>query len=160
MPSESNDIIFFTPILTPLMGEPTHASLQLLQRELNANALQIHSRCRGGLHGHLAQLISAKEYTLISETAFIPADDPGVQEPHALGATSAQIFAANTFHNNTCDDFTTYCKTQVTLKSQLLAAVDDAFVNELNDPLWSYGQLTALQLLTHLRDTYGWITPD
>ena len=45
MPSESTEIVFATPILTPLAGEPTHASLQLLQRVLNANALQIqHSR--------------------------------------------------------------------------------------------------------------------
>ena len=36
----------------------------------------------------------------------------------------------------------------------------DAFINELNDPLWGYSQVTALQLLTHLREMYGWITPD
>ena len=79
MPSESNDIVFATPVLTPpLADEPTHASLQLLQQELNANALQIHSRRGGGLHGHLAQVLSAEEYTLISNTTFIPAADPGI----------------------------------------------------------------------------------
>jgi hypothetical protein len=76
-----------------------------------------------------------------------------------LGATAAQIFAANTLHNNSRDDFTTYHKSQVALKSQLLTAVDDAFINELNDPLWGYSQV-ATQLLTHLRETYGRITPD
>ena len=114
-----------------------------------------------GLHGHLTEVISAEEYTtLISETAFVPADDPGVQEPHSLGATAAQIFTANTLHNNTRDDFTTYRKTQVAFNSQLLEAVDDAFVNELNNSLWSYGQVAALQLLTHLHETYDWIMPD
>ena len=73
---------------------------------------------------------------------------------------AAQMFAANTLHSTTRNDFSTYHKTQVALKSQLLVAVDDAFINELNDPLWGYGQVTALQLLTHLRDTYGRITPD
>ena len=71
MPSESNDIVFATPVLTPLAGEPTHASLQLLQRELNVNALQIHSHRGGGLHGHLAQVISAEEYTLASEVTLM-----------------------------------------------------------------------------------------
>ena len=52
----------------------------------------------------------------------------------------------------------TAAKTQVTLKSQLLAAVDDAFVNEVSDRLWGYGQVTVLELLTHLRETYGLIT--
>ena len=54
----------------------------------------------------------------------------------------------------------TAAKTQVTLKSQLLAAVDDAFVNEVSDRLWGYGQVTVLELLTHLRETYGRITPN
>ena len=123
-------------------------------------SIQIHSRCRGGLHGHLAQVLSAEEYAIISDTAFVPAADPGVQEPHALNATAAQIFAANTLHNNSRVDFSMYHKTQVALKSQLLAAVNDAFVNELNDPLWGYGQVSGLQLLTHLHETYGRITPD
>ena len=139
MPSESTDIVFVSPILTPLAGEPTHASLRLLQRELNANALQIHSRHGGRLHGHLAQVVLAADYTLISETAFTPAADPGIQEPHGANATAAQISAANTLHNNSRDDFSTYHKTGVALKSQLLAAVDHAFVNELSEvgqPSW------------------------
>ena len=73
---------------------------------------------------------------------------------------ATRIFATNTLHSQSHNDFSTYCKTQVTLKSQLLAAVDDAYVNELNDPLWGYSQVTVLQLLTHLRETYGRITPD
>ena len=52
----------------------------------------------------------------------------------------------------------TAAKTQVALKSQLLAAVDDAFVNEVSDRLWGYGQVTVLELLTHLCETYGLIT--
>ena len=103
---------------------------------------------------------SAAEYTILSETAFIPAADPGVQEPHGVNVTAALISAANTLHNSSHDEFSTYRKTQVALKSQLLAAVDDAFVNKLIDPLWGYGQATVLQLLTHLRETYGPITPD
>ena len=103
---------------------------------------------------------SAAEYTILSETAFIPAADPGVQKPHGVNATAAQISAANTPHNNNRDDFSTYRKTGVTFKSQLLAAVNDAFVNELSHPLWGYSQVTGLQLLTHLRETYGLITPD
>ena len=63
-------------------------------------------------------------------------------------------------HNSNRDDFNTYRKTGVAVRSQLLAAVDDAFVNELSDLLWGYGQVTILQLLTHLRETYGMITPD
>ena len=43
---------------------------------------------------------------------------------------------------------------------QLLAAVNNEYVNELSDQLWGYGKVTILQLLTHLRTTYGMITPD
>ena len=37
--SSESEIIFTTPILTPITGEPNLASLRLLQGELNANAL-------------------------------------------------------------------------------------------------------------------------
>lgn len=30
----------------------------------------------------------------------------------------------------------------------------------MSDPLWGYSQVTVLQLLTHLHETYGTITPD
>jgi hypothetical protein len=84
MPSES-DIIFTTLILTPIAGEPNHASLRLLQRDLNnGNALQIHSHCGGRLHGHLAQVVSAADYKILSNVAFTPADDPGIQKPPML----------------------------------------------------------------------------
>ena len=62
------------PSSPPSQGrEPNHASLRLLQRELNnGNALQIHSRCRGRLHGHLAQVVSAAEYKILSTSHSSP----------------------------------------------------------------------------------------
>ena len=73
---------------------------------------------------------------------------------------SPRLVRPTCLHNSSHDNFSTYRKTRVALKSQLLVAVDDAFVSELSDPLWGYGQVTVLQLLTHLRETYGLITPD
>ena len=63
----------------------------------------------GRLHGQLlTQVVSAAEYVILSEAVFIPADDPGVQAPHAANATAAQISAADKSHASNRDDFSTY----------------------------------------------------
>jgi hypothetical protein len=73
--------------------------------------------------GHLTQVISATEYAILSEAAFIPANDPGIQAPHPANFTAAQIIAADKSHAKYCDGFSNHYKTGVALQSQLLMAV-------------------------------------
>ena len=54
--------------------------------------------------------------------------------------------------------FLQYDSTDKALKQLLLGAVDDMFVNALSDPHVGYANVTTLQLLTHLYNTYGKVT--
>jgi hypothetical protein len=83
---------FPQPVLTPFATEfqpPTHSWLQVLQRELNANAMSVHSNEGGGTFGHLPHTISAADYTAIVGTIpFPPPPAPPAAPVYAVGATA------------------------------------------------------------------------
>ncbi|MCK7513585.1 MAG: hypothetical protein MZV70_62560 [Desulfobacterales bacterium] len=62
------------PVLTPISGEPTNTSLQLLQQELFANARAIFSTRGGGANGHLALVMPAPDYAHARRARFYDAD--------------------------------------------------------------------------------------
>jgi hypothetical protein len=53
---------FTYPVLTPIIGEPTLASLKKLKREIYDNALAITSKRGGGKNGHLALVMPTAAY--------------------------------------------------------------------------------------------------
>ena len=50
------------PLLTPIEGKPTAFTVTRLRKELFANARSVPSARGGGLHGHLAILLSEADY--------------------------------------------------------------------------------------------------
>jgi hypothetical protein len=85
----------FTPLATDLQP-PTHGSLLVLQRELNSNAMSVHSNHGGGRYGHLTLTMDNIAYTALPNTVAYPAPvAPPVAPPAApvipANPTSAQI---------------------------------------------------------------------
>ena len=74
--------------LTPIAGKPTNTTLQLLQRQLFTNARSVPSARGGGLHGHLAILLSDAEYIARVGVAFEVPLHPG-PPPDAVGTAAA-----------------------------------------------------------------------
>jgi hypothetical protein len=68
--------------LTPIRGEPTNTTLQLLQRPLFTNARSVPSARGGGLHGHLAMLLSDADH--LARRAGIPFRIPVHPGPQPL----------------------------------------------------------------------------
>jgi hypothetical protein len=75
----------------PFTTKPTNSSLQVLQRELYANARAIHSARSGGAYGHLAIIMLTADYIIRAGVAFDPPVHPGNAPVHGANATSAQI---------------------------------------------------------------------
>jgi hypothetical protein len=151
--------IFATPSLTKVDGKPTNQSLQLLQRELNDNAMSIPSQRGDGIHGHLAFVISDASYLTISNgVAFTIPAHPGATPTHAANATGAQITETNRQFNADLDENHQANKLQQALKQQLLEAVDRIYLTELSDPTLGFANSTVHALLEHLHSTYGTIT--
>ncbi len=162
-PTPSITANFPYPILTPFASDhspPNHASLLTLQRELNANAMSVHSNRGGGRHGHLALTITEARYLEIAGAnhAFdipqAPPSEPGIP----VGATGAQTSELVRRHQVRLRDFQQYYDTDKALVRAIIAATPITYIETLSDPELGFAQVTALQLLTHLHTTYGAIT--
>jgi hypothetical protein len=80
--SESSSLLILPhPDLTPIVGEPHNKSLQLLQKELFANAQAVHSARGGGANDHLAIIMPAPDYLARTQISFVPPVYPGAVHP-------------------------------------------------------------------------------
>ncbi len=52
------ETLFIHKKLTPIVGEPTYDTLELLLKELKANAQSVHSNLGGGAHDTLASSLA------------------------------------------------------------------------------------------------------
>lgn len=138
---------------------PSYASLSVIAKELNANAISVHSNRGNGKLGHLSLTITTTAYLVKSgNVVFDIPLHPGTQASHAVGATSYQITEANRQHDAQLKDFYVYQQTDNILKRLLLAAIPDTYTDAIKDDDTGYGSITTLTIITHLLDTYGEIS--
>jgi hypothetical protein len=146
------------PVLTPISGEPTNTSLQLLQQELFANARAIFSTRGGGANGHLALVMPAPDYLTRAAHVFTMPIHPGDAPVHLPAATSAQITETNRQYAADLYEHTRVLTIAEELKKQLLQAVHARYLRALADPDFGFADVSPAALLAHLKTTYGVIT--
>jgi hypothetical protein len=166
MPSTTESITSSFPVatLTPLAigtNEPTYQSIRIARTQLNSNAASIYASEGGGLHGHLTLTMTAAEYLVAAgaDNAFT-APLPPIPLIHPAGATGPQISEAVRLHKELLDKFQLYHNVDKALRNQLITATPAVFLQARKDPILGFGQRTCLDLLSHLRSTYGEITPE
>jgi hypothetical protein len=157
--SASTKFTFPHETLTPIIGKPTNTTLQLLQRQLYANARSVPSSRGGGVHGHLALLLSDEDYLARAGIAFIVPVHSG-PPPLPVGA-AAVIAVALRVYTDTIADVTLYNNLNAALTAQILSAVKNAsFLSALEDPDYGFSDVSPRYMLIHLRDEYGTLTPE
>ncbi len=156
--SDSYKHEFPHPVLTPFTGKPTPASLTVFYRELNANTISLPALRGNGLLGYLPLTVGAAAYTAAAGQAFVVPVHPGADPVLPLQATAAQITEATRVHAAAVKATTAYNSMEATLKAQIIAATPDIFIKALKHNAYSYAQVTAFQLITHLKTTYGTVT--
>ena len=147
--------------VTTIKGRPDPLTLGILQGELYANAMSVPTELGGGLYGHLALIMPYADYTTLEGAIeyAIPAH-PGVQADAAPTATAVMITQLNRQHDKALDRHMLHANVSNALKQQLLEAVDDMFVSVLRHQRLRYSQVTPLQLMQHLIDTYNIVTEE
>jgi hypothetical protein len=149
------------PPLSPIetsTEEPTYASLKRAQQQLNSHATSIHYHGGNGSHGHLALTVSAATYISITGTPFQAPVNPIEQPGHPRGSTEAEITELNRQHLVNQEAYRLYQPINKSLRNQLIAAVPLLYIEDLLDDTIGWGNITCLQLLDHLWETYGTIT--
>jgi hypothetical protein len=153
---------FPVPILSLLAigtDEPTYDSIREARTQLNSNAASVVSTAGGGLHGHLALTLTQAEYQVISPVPFVVPPHPGTLV-HAPGASGPQQAEAVRLHRQAFDEFRIYHSVDQALRNQLIVATPPTFIQTMKDPVLGFGQVSCLDLITHLRSMYGTITPE
>jgi hypothetical protein len=144
---------FLFPELTPFATD-LQPSLLVLQRELNSNAMSVHSNHGGGRYGHLTFTMDNLTYTANPNTVAYPAPvAPPAAPVIPANPTSAQINEAAWNHQEEVKIFNRYFDTDRALVRLIIAATPGTYNKALLDPMFGYANVTTLSLLTHLKTT-------
>ena len=107
--------------LTPLSEDepPSSATLQVLQTELNSNAMSVPSTTSTGF-GHLVLTAQPQDYVTFDTTDFPAPLNPGLNPVHSRGATAEELTESNRQHRLLCEDFNLYWTLEWALKTLLV----------------------------------------
>ena len=148
----------FPTQVTPIIGEPTYATLKTLKDQLKANAASVPTTLGGGKHGYLGLILSPATYATISPTAFIEPVYPGQHPAIPAGTSAANTSTIIQRHTEDTRQWREFKNVSTALKNQLLSAVEDIYVRALRDRHVGYMNQSIRNLLTHLFENYGNIT--
>ena len=98
-------------------------------------------------------------YNNLSDTPFIEPANPGQVPIVPPGTNSSGASHIRRLFDEDPRVFRQYHNTNNALKSQLIASVDEMYIKALRNRITGYAQTTTKQLLQHLFDTYGRLTP-
>ena len=149
---------FVVPELTPITVTPTRATLQIMQTELNANAMSVPTSIT--TLGHLGLSMHPTAYADKSTTPLPNPANPGSGPDISRNSTAPIIQQAHFDYKVEKATYDTYHAADRALKTQVIKAVPDIFYDELHDEDIGYAAITTRDLLDHLWDTYGQIDDD
>ena len=152
---------FPTQKVQVIHGEPSYDSITSIKNELYANAAVIPTTLGGGQHGHIGLIMPAPLYATLSNTPFIFPADPGPlpQFSPNIQYTAVHRDTIIQEHKEQRHLYDTITNVDLALKKLVLAAIDDVYLNEKKHRYTGYLNISTLDLLTHLMQRYGKITP-
>jgi hypothetical protein len=148
---------FPNPILPKIDHEPTFEDIQVTTRLLNANTISIPSMTGGGAHGNLGIIMNQVEYASISTPPWVEPYNPNtipIIPPVTTAVDAAQIAR---MHAECRRIYTSCINLDQALKKLILEAYDNMYTSQLEDYLLQYANRSALEILMHLKQTYGCI---
>ena len=160
MSTTSSAFTFPHPILTKLVGTPNNTSIQILAREVIANARAIPSIRGGGAHGHLGLVLTDVAYrNLTGGIPFtLPAHPGEAPTPPAAGASQFEVAEQIRVYKSTIEELTRAATLREELKRQILAAVDSLYLTAIEDATFGFATVSVADMITHLQNTYGTLT--
>ena len=156
-----DDIVakFPTKTLPTVEGEPHYANINTMVQTLYGNAASLPTTLGGGQHGHVGLIMTPILYATLSNTAYINPNDPGPTPNHPIGSNTA---ARETQRLNHTEERRIYDNPQNmddALKAMIVDTIDETYLNELRNKYTGYLGVSTRDLIDHLLDRYGKITP-
>jgi hypothetical protein len=149
---------FEFPELTKIHGEPASESLYKLRNELKADAQSVYSNLSDGAHGHLALVITAAQYALLTNQPCVRPAHPGALVI-AAGTTGPMITTLKDAHNEQLRLFREVEGVEKALIQQIVKAIKPTYLASLRDRNSNSLRGTVNDVLAHMQTTYGRISP-
>jgi hypothetical protein len=138
-----------------IFGIPTYASINAVKASLAQNAVSISSTRGGGQHGYLGMVLSAPVYhTVTGGQAFALPLNPG----NIIAMNTPSAMQVRT-HSETLREWREYNNIEQALKKQLADSLDPIYLRAVRDPYVGYNNRSLRELIAHLIQLYGNITP-
>ena len=160
--SDHSSVINRFPIQQPppIIGEPTYESINILVQSLYANAASIPSDLGGSAHGHLGLIMSPTLYAMLTTTPFTIPDDPGQTPDYPTGRlTTEERTMYKDEHHEELHHYKLQRDVEAAQKSQLIGAAQQSYWEVKRHKHTGFLTSTTRDIIQHLLDTYGRITP-
>jgi hypothetical protein len=150
---------FPNPILPKIDHEPTFEDIQVATPLLNADSISIPSMVGGGAHGHHGIIMTQVEYATISTSPWVEPYNPNGVPIIPPGTTAVDATQIARMHAECRRIYMNRINVDRALKKLILEAYDNMYTSQLEDYLLQYANRSALEILMHLKQTYGFINP-
>jgi hypothetical protein len=147
------------PTVPSIEGPPTYESITDILQILNANAASVHSELGGGALGHLSLTVSTAVYATLSATPFVAPTNPGPTPAIPPRTTVTETNNVIRNHREELRIWREYQNVDAALKQQLINAIAKIYLRTLQHRHTGFANVTTRQLISHLLQTYGNITP-
>jgi hypothetical protein len=150
---------FPNPVLSKIDNEPTFEDIQITTRLLNSNAISIPSMAGGGAQGHLDIIMTQIEYATIAASPWVEPFNPNDIPIIPPGTKAVGAVQLARMHAECRRIYTNRISVEQSLKRLILEAYDNMYTSQLEDYLLQYANRSSLEILMHLKQTYGFINP-
>jgi hypothetical protein len=142
-----------------ITGEPDYDAINQMVQTLYGNAASLATTLGGGAHGHIGNIMTPPLYATLTETPYELPDDPGPLPVIPAGATKTVREQIRAEHNENRRVFDNHHNMDGALKTQVIDTIQDTYLSEMRNKYTGYLGVTTRDLLDHLLDRYGKITP-
>jgi hypothetical protein len=143
-----------------IQGEPDYAQINNMMQTLYGNAASLPTTLGGGRHGHIGLIMTAALYATLAPLApFTTPNDPGPTPTYTSGGTGAQREAERLTHTENRRIYDNNSNMDDAMKTLIIDAIEDVYLNELRNKYTGYLGVSTRDLLDHLLDRYGKISP-
>jgi hypothetical protein len=148
------------PVLPTVQGEPGYQTIHATRKLLQANSQAIDTHLGGGTLAHLGLIILDASYAMISPTTddgptlCTSPQSPG-RAPASTDGAVAQISVARHIWEEDVQTYRTCTSVQQALKKQIIRVFEPMDLDILNDNMFGYANISAINMLDHLFETYS-----
>ncbi len=142
-----------------ITGEPDYNAINKMVQTLYGNAASLATTLGGGAHGHIGNIMTPPLYVTLTATPYELPMDTGALPIIPAGAAKTVREQLRAEHLENRRVFYNHHNMDDALKAQVIDTIQDPYLSEMRNKYTGYLGVTTRDLLDHLLDRYGKITP-